>query len=299
MSFRDEIKYSLKYNNNFSIILYFNLFVFVVVKIIEVVSFFVGEKTISLINWLAIPANSNLFINRPWTVLTYMFTHENFLHILFNLLAFYWFSKLFLMYYSQRQLLGVYILGGIAGAVFYFSAFNLIPVFAKYSELSIALGASASVMAIVFSVALLVPNQEVYLLFFGQVKLKFLAITFIILDIISIPISNAGGHIAHIGGAIMGGVYVYFYRKGTDFTIGLSRLIYGIKKIFENRKNHKIKYNSKKSAEARFETDMEYNARKKAEQDEIDRILEKISRSGYSSLNAEEKEKLFKMSNRR
>lgn len=298
MSFAQEFKYSWKTKNNFNILIYLNLIVFIGINLIELIYFIIGENPIEIINWFAVPADLNTIIAKPWTIISYMFTHENFLHILFNLLAFYWFARMFLMYFSQRQLLSIYIIGGLCGALFYIAAFNLIPVFAKYSEISIAIGASASVMAIAFSIALLVPNQTVYLLFFGEIKLKYIAFAFIVLDLVSIPLSNAGGHIAHIGGAFSGALFVYFYQKGTDITIWLSRLIYGIKEFFIPQKKLRIKVNNTKK-QARYETDAEYNARKKTEQEEINAILDKISRSGYESLSDEEKVKLFNMSNRK
>jgi membrane associated rhomboid family serine protease len=300
MSFIDEIKYSLKGRNNFNILIYLNLIVFGIIIVFKILGFLSGADFFDIVPWLAVPADIDSLLSRPWTIITYMFTHSNFFHILFNLLVFFWFGKLFLQFLSQRQMLGVYILGGISGAIFYITAYNLIPAFSFDALFSVALGASASVMAIVIAVATLVPNQEVYMLFFGKVKLKYLAIGIILIDLISIPIDNAGGHIAHLGGAFLGYIFVINYRKGTDITIWVSRLLYGIKEFFKPSKDMKITYrNKKKEKPNRTESDMEYNARKKAEQDEIDKILEKIAQSGYSSLSKSEKEKLFNMSNKK
>ncbi len=298
----NEIKYSFKVKNNFNTLIYINLIVFVVIAMSKIITFLGGISGFDLVTYLSVPANIDSLLKRPWTVITYMFTHKDFLHILFNLLVYYWFGKLFLQFLSQRQLLGVYVLGGLFGAVFYILAYNLIPAFSFDSIFAIALGASASVMAVVITVATLVPNQEVYMLFFGKVKLKYLALGIIILDLISIPIDNAGGHIAHLGGAFLGYIFVRYYRKGTDITIWLSRILYGIKEFFSPTKEMKVKHNKKKKKKAkpnRPESDMEYNARKKAEQDEIDRILDKVAQSGYSSLTNQEKEKLFNMSNKK
>ncbi|MBN2776592.1 MAG: rhomboid family intramembrane serine protease [Bacteroidales bacterium] len=300
MSFIDEIKYSLKGRNNFNTLIYLNLIVFGIIMVFKILGFLSGSDFFDIVPWLAVPADIDSLLVRPWTIVTYMFTHSNFFHILFNLLVFFWFGKLFLQFLSQRQMLGVYILGGISGAIFYITAFNLIPAFSFDALFSVALGASASVMAIVIAVATLVPNQQVYMLFFGKVKLKYLAIGIIVIDLISIPIDNAGGHIAHLGGAFLGYLFVINYRKGTDITIWLSRFLYGIKEFFKPSKDMKITYrNKKKTKPNRPENDMEYNARKKAEQDEIDKILEKIAQSGYSSLSKSEKEKLFNMSNKK
>ncbi|MDD2634131.1 MAG: rhomboid family intramembrane serine protease [Bacteroidales bacterium] len=297
MRFIDEVRYSLKGRNNFNTLIYINLIVFGLIVLAKVVCFLFGISNFDLVLLLAVPADIDTLIRKPWTIITYMFTHASFLHILFNLLVFFWFGKLFLQFLSQRQLLGVYILGGLSGAMFYIAAYNLIPAFSIASLVSIALGASASVMAIVIAVATLVPNQAVYMLFFGRVKLKYLAIAIVILDLISIPIDNAGGHIAHLGGALIGFVFIKYYRKGTDITIWISRFLNGLKEFFKPSKEIKVTYKNKnKKQNNRPENDMEYNARKKAEQDEIDKILEKIAQSGYSSLSKTEKEKLFNQS---
>ena len=219
MSFIDELKYSLKGRNNFNILIYINLIVFGLIITTKIICFLFGITNFDLVLFLAVPADIDTLIRKPWTIITYMFTHAGFLHILFNLLIFFWFGRLFLQFLSQRQLLGVYILGGLAGAIFYIAAYNLIPAFSFAALFSIALGASASVMAIVIAVATLVPNQEVYMLFFGRVKLKYLAIAIVVLDLISIPIDNAGGHIAHLGGAFIGFLFIRYYRKGTDITV--------------------------------------------------------------------------------
>lgn len=302
MNLFDEIKYTLKGRNNFNTLIYINLALFILIAISKVIAFFCGFSDFDLVSWFAVPADLDTLLHRPWTIITYMFTHTSFLHLLFNLLVFFWFGKLFLQYLSQRQMLGVYILGGISGAVFYVLSYNLIPAFSFASIFAIALGASASVMAIVIAVATLVPNQEVYMLFFGKVKLKYLAIGIIVMDLISIPIDNAGGHIAHLGGAFLGYLFVRYYRKGTDITIWISRILNGIKELFKPSKDMKVTYRNKnkkqKAKPNRPETDMEFNARKKEEQDEIDKILDKIAKSGYSSLTKEEKEKLFRSSNK-
>jgi membrane associated rhomboid family serine protease len=299
MSVIDEIKNSFKGKNNFNILIYINLIVFVVIHLTNAVLFLAGIKSFDLIEFLAVPADTSSILLKPWTAITYMFTHESFLHILFNLMVFFWFGKLFLQYLSQRQLLSIYLMGGISGAIFYILAFNTIPAFSFIKYFSVALGASASVMAIVISVASLVPNQEVYMFFFGKVKLKYLALVIIVIDLISIPIDNAGGHIAHLGGAFMGFIFIMYYKKGTDITIWLSRLLYGIKEFFIPDREIKVKYRNKAKKTNAPESDMEYNARKKANQDEIDKILEKIAKSGYGSLSSEEKDRLFRASNKK
>ena len=289
----DEIKTIFRMRNNLSILILLNLVVFVHVLTVNLGFFFVG-KTFDAAAWLGVSSNFTVLAHRPWTVLTYMFVHSSFLHILFNLLVLYWFGKMFLEYLSQRQLLGVYILGGLAGALVFIGAYNIIPVFATVKNVAFAIGASASIMAIVFAIAVLVPNLPVRLAFLGQIKLKYLAIIIVAIDLLSIPFGNAGGHFAHLGGALMGCIFAICYSKGTDITIFLSRFFTWVGNLFKSEAKAKSSINRH-----RAETDAEYNMRKAREQREIDKILDKVKESGYSSLTKEEKEKLFSNSNKR
>lgn len=296
MNFFDDLKYNLKKKNNLSILIYINLFVFIVVMFFTITSFLIRGDTNFIIHWLGLPAYTDNLLLKPWTIITYMFTHYSFLHILFNLLFLYWFGQIFVQYLSQNQLLGVYLLGGIFGGLVYIFAFNVFPVFSEIKYSAIAIGASASVMAIVIACASLVPNHSVFMLFFGMVKLKYIAIAVIVLDILSIPTDNSGGHIAHLGGAITGFVFIYYYKKGLDISKWILSVLNFFKQLLIPDKNIKVQSSRKKG---RPETDYEYNARKKAEQEEIDKILEKIAESGYKSLTDKEKEKLFKSSNKK
>ena len=192
---------------------------------------------------------------------------------------------MFLQYLSQRQLFGVYLLGGLAGALVFIVAYNIIPVFAVVKNVAFAIGASASIMAIVFAIAVLVPNLPVRLAFLGQMKLKYLAMIIVAIDLLSIPFGNAGGHFAHLGGALMGAIFAICYSKGTDITIFLSRFFTWVGNLFKSEPK------AKSSSSSRAETDAEYNRRKAREQKEIDKILDKVKESGYSSLTKEEKEK--------
>lgn len=284
MSVLDEIKSSYKYGGNLTRLTYINLGIFLAYNIIRAILFILGHQIGSTYAYLlAVPASLQSLLLRPWTLLTYMFFHEDFLHILFNMLWLYWFGKLFLQFMSQKQLLWVYILGGLSGATLFIITYNLLPAFSP--DGAIALGASAAIMAVVIAVATLRPNFEIYLLFIGAIKLKYLAIATILIDIISIPASNAGGHISHIGGALFGFIFALKLLKGTDITAPLSSINFKWK-----RKKSKLKVER-----GRPETDWEYRTRKKSEQVEIDKILDKISKSGYDSLSKQEKDALFRM----
>ncbi len=285
----DEIKSTFKYGNMLTRLIYINLGVFLAVKIIDIFYFlFAVYGANFLVEWLAVPADLSQLLYKPWTVFTYMFLHQQFLHILFNLLWLFWFGKIFLEYLTGKQLLNVYLLGGLSGAFIYILAYNIFPGFKDVLPVSIALGASASILAIVVAISVYVPNYTVYLMFLGPVKLKYIAMFSVFFDIIFLLDGNAGGHIAHLGGALFGYFYITQLRQGKDISSGFGKTIDNVTSWFKPKSNLKVTYRRK------GETDMEFNARKNVEQKEIDRILEKIAKSGYESLSAKEKEILFR-----
>ncbi|UCG28198.1 MAG: rhomboid family intramembrane serine protease [Bacteroidales bacterium] len=294
MNLFEEIKSSFKQGSTLIQLIYLNLGVFILVKIIQMfyILFAAPQGFESFIRWFAVPSYLPELIRKPWTLITYMFLHEGFLHILFNLLWLFWFGKIFLEYLDQKKLVSVYLLGGLVGAVLYIISFNVFPVFQNVVEESVALGASAAVIAVVIAIVIYVPNHTVYLLFIGPVKIKYIGILIFLVTSILDFSSNTGGKIAHIGGAILGFIYTNQYRKGKDIGRGLNRLLDRLYTLIKPRK--KLKVTHKKPM-----NDYEYNLNKAKEQQEINRILDKISKGGYDSLTKEEKETLFKMSNKK
>jgi membrane associated rhomboid family serine protease len=290
MNLIDEIKTSFKQGSSLTKLIYINLCIFLGIKIVQIFFFLFNtpEGSGFFIRWLAVPSNLSELIRKPWTVLTYMFVHEGFFHILFNLLWLFWFGKIFLEYLDQKKLVGVYILGGLSGAFLYVFSFNVFPVFDSIAAESIAIGASAAVIAIVISISVYVPNYTVYLLFFGPVKIKYIAILIFIFTSVLDFSANTGGKIAHIGGALFGFIYIHLYRKGTDISKGLNRILDHFLSFFKPRVKLKVEHK-------RPVNDMEYNKIKAREQEEINRILDKISKAGYDSLTKEEKKILFNM----
>jgi membrane associated rhomboid family serine protease len=289
-----EIKQSFKEGGNLVKLIYINLAVFLVFNILKALFFLGGvDFGTTVSQFLAVPADLSRLVSRPWTIITYMFFHEGFLHILFNMLWLYWLGRIFLSYMPERKLLGVYIMGGISGGLLYILFYNIFPVFNDVLPVSSALGASASVYAVVFAAVTYAPNFVLNLMFIGPVRLKYIGLFLIILDIISIAGTNAGGHIAHLGGAAFGYLFIYFQRQNLD----LARPFYWIADVFttsqstQRRKKMKVEY--KKATD-----DFEYNKIKAEQQLEIDRILDKISKGGYDSLTADEKKTLFKMKGR-
>lgn len=282
----DEIKDSFKQGSILTKLIYINVAVFIVVRLWHVFFNLSGTEDVryDLIYWLTAPADLSLLIKKPWTVITYMFLHFDFMHILFNLLWLYWFGRIFLQYFNPKQLLNTYILGGLAGVLIHIVFYN-----AFSSSLPGILGASAAIMAIFIGISFYVPNYTINLLFIGPVKLKYLALIFLLLDLLAIGSIDNIGHLAHLGGALYGFFFTAQYKKGKELGKGFGQFLDSFFSLFKRRKKMRVTY--KKPVD-----DYEYNRQKAVKQEEIDRILDKIAKSGYKSLTKEEKEKLFKMS---
>ncbi len=272
-------------------LLYINGGVFLAVKIAEMIDVFLARPLLAAaaIGYLAIPAELPSLATRFWTPVTYMFLHQGFIHLIFNLLWLYWFGRIFLQYLDQRKLVALYIMGGLSGALFFVAIYNIFPAFADLVPHSLALGASASVMAIVVGISAWVPNHELHLLLAGRIRIKYIALfIFLITSIIDFS-DNTGGKIAHIGGAAIGLLYVRWLRTGFDAGSWINSIIDTLVNLFRPGKRLRVKHKSTRPPS----DDYEYNRMKAEQQAEIDRILEKISKGGYESLTSEEKRKLF------
>lgn len=290
-----DIKESFRRGNIYIQLIYINVGVFILTTLTEVILQLFNRSLTGVFEWFELPASLTRFVIQPWSLLTYMFMHEGILHILFNMLWLYWFGALFLSFYSAKHLRGVYILGGICGGLLYMAAYNIFPYFRLMVEYSFMLGASASVLAIVVATAYREPNYPIRLFLFGTVRLKYLALIVIVLDLLFITSNNAGGHIAHLGGALAGLWFASSLSKGTDITAWINKIADAVISLFSfkpRKPKMKIHYGTDR------QKDYNYNARKKAQSDEIDRILDKLKKSGYDSLTAEEKKSLFDASKR-
>ncbi|BBE18935.1 GlpG protein [Aquipluma nitroreducens] len=287
MTIFDEIKESFREGSALTRVIYINLGVFLVFRILNVF-FFLSGTPFPLMDWLALPADFEQLASRPWTLITYMFLHFDFLHILFNLLWLYWMGQIFLTYFDQGKLITIYLLGGISGGLFYVAGYNLFPVFSHMVSDSRLLGASASVIAIVTALAVNAPNHTLHLMFIGPVKMKYIALVSVLMYVIGISSTNAGGNLAHLGGAFWGVIYVLQLRRGIDPGKSVNGLFSSLKKTFSPKPKVKVSY--RKPVD-----DIEYNRQKNQDQKRMNEILEKISKSGYDSLSKEEKEILFRM----
>jgi membrane associated rhomboid family serine protease len=297
----DEFKSAFQRPNNaHAQLIIINVVVFVVLGVFMVITRIGGlESVFNMVhNQFEIPARFSEFLSRPWTILTYAFAHDlsGIFHILFNMLALYWFGRLFVEYLGSDKLVAVYVLGALFGGIFYLLAYNTIPFFAeRASQVSIGMvGASAAVDAIIVAIATLLPNYTFHLLFFGPVKIKYIAAVAVFLSLLGTVGSNAGGNVAHLGGALIGYVYTKQLQAGINWGSWITITLDWFKDLFKPKRNVKVTYRSG-TKETSFKKGASPSAAK-ASQSEIDAILDKISDRGYESLTKEEKEKLFNAS---
>lgn len=274
-----------------------NIAVFLVLNIISIVMIFAGEESGRFIveQWVAMPGNFGRLARHAWTPLSYMFSQIEPLHLIFNMLWLYWFGIVFQLLSTPKRMIGLYLLGGLGGAALYLLAVNTIPYFAGHGGLLI--GSSASVIAIVTATAIMAPDYRMNLLFLGAVSLKWIAIVTIGIDLLSVTGSNAGGHIAHLGGAAVGAIFALGLKRGHDITAPLNSLIDAIVNLFSRRpKVRPARFRASGAPSApRHKAPSAASA---ADQAELDKILDKIKKSGYSSLTADERARLFDVSRR-
>jgi membrane associated rhomboid family serine protease len=280
-------------NNGLIQLIIVNIAVFVALGVLYVITTLTGIEPVFL--WVfrqfTIPAPITEFLTRPWTLITYSFAHSltNPLHIIMNLLVLYWFGRVFTEYLGSRRLINLYILGAIAGALTYLLAYNIIPFYAKRAEVfSGMVGASAAVFAISVAIATHLPDHRFFLLFFGPVKIKYLVAIYIFFSFLGSIGQNAGGNLAHLGGALMGYLYAVQLRRGHEWGTFVMRIGDFVKALFRPRPKIKVSHRNRPAGRASHNTNVA--------QEEIDAILDKIAERGYESLSAEEKQKLFNAS---
>ena len=283
-----------RHNNAHAQLILINVVVFLVMAIFFVPSIISGNEGFFKIihDQFSIPLKFGDFITRPWTLITYGFAHSitDIFHILFNMLGLYWFGRLFVEYLGSDKLVATYILGVLAGGILYLLMFNTIPFFINQSNFSGMVGASAAVFAVMVATATLLPDYTFYLLLLGPVRIKYIALFYIVVSFIGTVGSNAGGEIAHLGGALIGYVYIKQLQAGVNWGGWITATLDWFKGLFSSKPKVKVTYRKAEPAQAKT------NSAGKASQEEIDRILDKISDRGYESLSKDEKEKLFNAS---
>jgi membrane associated rhomboid family serine protease len=292
----DEFKNAFSRPNNAHVqLIMINVVVFLVIGVLYVFSRVLSlESVFSVIHdQFSIPPKVTDFILRPWTIITYAFMHDLFsiFHILFNMLALYWFGRLFVEYLGSDKLIALYLLGALAAGVCYLLVFNTIPFFKNQADFPGMVGASGAINAVLVAAATLMPNYTFFLLFFGPVKIKYIAGVFIFISFLGSVGPNAGGNVAHLGGALMGFIYIKQLQIGVNWGGWITAIIDWTMGLFTSRPAVKVTYRKQENSEAKKNA-----GRHGISQQEIDDILDKISDGGYESLSKEEKEKLFKAS---
>jgi membrane associated rhomboid family serine protease len=294
-SFWDNLKNAFtRRDNSLYKLMAINLIAFFILLISRVVLTLSGFGAVYKegLKWIMMPASLSTLVKQPWSIFTYFFLHEGLFHILSNLLFLYYFGLLVHQYLGSRKLTNLYILGGVFGAGFYLLMYNIAPYFSGAVDTSFMLGASAGVFAVVVGAATLAPQTTFVLLLFGPVKIVYIAAFYVLLSFANSIGENAGGEIAHLGGAMLGFGYIFLLRKGWDLGIPIQKV--GL--FFENlgtRRAPKVSYRRTSSPKSSSTNPAN---KETLTQEEVDKILDKIAEKGYEGLTKEEKRKLFEYS---
>lgn len=290
----DDIKHQFRSGNMLTRLIIINIGIFMVTALVLAFTPFFYKNT--FIHWIALPSSGMSFLFKPWTMLTHMFVHSGIWHVVWNMLILYWFGRIVGDLIGDRHILPIYLLGGLAGGVGVLLSYQVIP---QYIGIY-AVGASAAVMAMVIVAGIINPDHEIRLLFIGVVKIKFIILFIIFMDLIGIGRKdNTGGHIAHIFGMLMGWFYMAQQHRGNDIGNKVNNITDKVFSLFDRSRKPKkkksplsVKYKSdkiKSMAERRNDAQSDM-------QSEVDKILDKINQKGYESLSEAEKEVLYKAS---
>ncbi|MEM9823442.1 MAG: rhomboid family intramembrane serine protease, partial [Bacteroidota bacterium] len=300
----DDVKRQYSYGNMVTRLILVNVAVFIFINLLWIILYHANAGKLSqfyfdFINFFAVSSELWTVVTHPWSIITNMFMHEGFWHILWNMLFLYWFGRIVGDLIGDRHILPLYILGGIAGVVIFVTSANLLP-YAYSNKLPYALGASAGVMAIVVASGVLAPDYNFRLLFLGDVKLKFIAAAVIFIDLMGTAnLDNTGGHFAHLGGAIFGWYYVWQMQKnGRDLSVSVNKVFDRIARFWDSivgriqgrRPKPRVVYRNKNKTRSFSRPHASSDTEDRSHQEELDAILDKIKKNGYDSLTEEEKE---------
>jgi len=288
MSFWNEIKMQYRMGGVVEKLIYFNVALFAIPYVLLGI-FSLFSIPFSFMQWVSLSSDPSDLLWKPWSILTYAFFHGGIFHILFNLIILFFISRLFLTFFTQKQLLNVYLVGALFAGGIYIISYLIFPALISYKATLI--GASGSVMAVMFATTTFAPQMQVRLLLIGTVKLWHIALFYLVIDLISLSSSNTGGHIAHLGGALFGYLFVKNLQRGNDITAWFGGFIDYVANGFRTKPSHKKHF--KKVYHNTPPKPSSKPAKDKTQQ-QIDEILDKISKSGYDSLTKEEKEFLFR-----
>jgi len=305
MNIIEEIKFAFRRSDNtINQLIIINICVFVFLGVSSIIFSISGQELFfaKIYDQFSLPPSFSEFIRKPWTLVTTFFTHSlrDIFHIIFNLLFLHWFGRIISDFIGSKKLLALYILGGLSGGILYLLMYNFVPYFMVRQPLGLV-GASSSIYAIMVASATLLPDYELRLFIIGRVKLVWLVAVYLFISFLGLVGSNAGGNMAHMGGAILGYFFIKQLQKGNDWSKPVISVLYWFRDLFKPKPKIKVSYRANKSKKTdsgnvRKESKTTSSSRK-PNQDEIDRILDKISDSGYESLSKDEKQLLFQASN--
>ena len=282
MNILDDLKLQYKTGGMVQKLIFWNIGFFLF-SLVFFYSFSVGQFQIPA--WIALSSDLGVFVRTPWTLITFNFFHSGFLHLFFNLMVLHFSGRLFNTYFTDKQLLGIYVLGGV------FSGITFVLSYLFIGKAGLLVGASGAIMAILIATATYAPFMLLRIPLIGIVKLWHVAFVILLIDLIQMPLDNTGGHLAHLGGALFGFIYMKLLQTGKDITKPFSLFLDAIVNIFKPKKKtpfKKVHRNATKNVVNSSVSDKDFA------QKQIDDILDKISKSGYDSLTKEEKEFLFK-----
>ncbi len=284
MNIFDDLKLQYRTGGMVQKLLFWNIGLFVLATFVDVVLKFSGFA-FSYFDYVALSSNTIVFITKPWTILTFNFFHAGVFHLIFNVLVLHFSGRLFNTYFTDKQLFGVYLLGGV------FSGLTFIVLYFVLGKVSLLVGASGAIMALLIATATYAPFMLLRIPLLGVVKLWHVAFFILVMDLIQLPLENMGGHLAHFGGALFGFIYIKLLQNGVDMTKPISMFLDQLATVFKPKPKtpfRKVHRNTEKKSvhSSGQNTDMT--------QKQIDEILDKISQSGYDCLSKEEKEFLFK-----
>lgn len=294
----NNFRYKLKTATVSEKLIAINVAVFILFFLFKTFAFLFQLPSDFVLDWFVFPKEPGEFLFKPWTIITYAFLHSGIWHILSNMLILYYAGVYFLNYFSPKKLLNFYFLGAIFGALVYMASYNLFPAFQGLGR-SYLLGASAAVMSVLVGIATHIPHMRIRLILIGPIKFWWIAAFLVVLDVVQIPISNPGGHLAHLGGAAFGYIYATQLGKGNDIASGFEKMMDWIASLFsgssktEKKSNLKTVHRRKPTTGTATPSYSGRKRNKKEEQEKIDAILDKIGKSGYDSLTKQEKDYLF------
>ena len=284
MGIIDDLKSQYKSGGIEVQLIFWNIGLAIIYFLVEAFS---PQAIVQVNYWLLLSSSPSELIFKPWTLLTYAFFHGGIMHLIFNLLVLNFAARLFLTFFTQKQFFGLYLLAAI------FSGLIFVLTYFLFAGAGVLIGASGAIMAVVIASATYAPFYQLRLLLIGNVKLWHIAAVFLILDLIQLPTNNMGGHIAHLGGAFFGFLYIKLLQNGTDLSLIITNIINFFANIFKPKKGTPFKKVHRNPTQPKEKTVSKIVV-KDITQQQIDEILDKISQSGYDSLTKDEKEFLFR-----